>query len=351
MEPTDSTKQKPVTLLTGFLEAGKTTLLNAYLSFKPQVRFAIIENEIGAEGIDGELIASTQNPMVALNNGCICCTLNDNFYEVLRELYQRKREWDELIIEATGIADPAGVAMPFLVNPAIRRDFRLERIIGLVDPALIEQQLQETEEAPKQVAFSDVLLINKIDQVSASTLDSVRQTLTQINPLARILTGHRGEYPLEELAIFVRTLSEEDLVAVQAHASDTDDHHHSHHHDIRAISFTFTEAFDTKALIHRLNVFLLFQAQGVYRAKGVFYDPEKDTKVVIQAVGKMLMVTPGGRWKPEEDKRSRMVFIGRHLKPAGFERMIRQCALRKSCLASQHKMIWRRSTSNCCSTC
>lgn len=335
-EPTRITP-KPVTLLTGFLGAGKTTLLNAYLSFKPEVRFAIIENEIGEEGIDGELIVPTQDPgqrrvhggspVVALNNGCICCTLNDNFYEVLRELHDRKEEWDELIIEATGIADPARVAMPFLINPAIGRDFRLERIIGLVDPDLIEQQLEETEEAPKQVAFSDILLINKTDQVSASALNSVRQTLAAINPLALVLTGHQGNYPLKELATFVRTLTEEDLVAAQAHASATDDHHHhTHHHDIEAISLTFTEAFDTKTLAHRLSVFLLFQAQGVYRTKGVFYDPEKDTKVVIQAVGKTLMVTPGNRWKPEEDKRSRMVFIGRHLKPAGFEKMIRQCA-------------------------
>ena len=326
MEPTDSTKQKPVTLLTGFLGAGKTTLLNAYLSFKPQVRFAIIENEIGAEGIDGELIVSTQNPVVALNNGCICCTLNDNFYEVLRELYQRKEEWDELIIEATGIADPAGVAMPFLVNPAIRRDFRLERIIGLVNPTLIEQQLQETEEAPKQVAFSDVLLINKIDQVSAAALDSVRQTLTQINPLARILTGHQNEYPLAALSTFVRTLSDEDLMAARAHALEMDHHHHTHHHDIGSISFTFTEAFDTKALMHRLNVFLLFQAQGVYRAKGVFYDPEEAKKIVIQSVGNRPLLTRGRRWKTEEEKRSHMVFIGRPLKPAGYEKMLRQCA-------------------------
>jgi G3E family GTPase len=105
-----------------------------------------------------------------------------------------------------------------------------------------------------------------------------------------------------------------------------DGHCHSHHHNIGAISFTFTEAFDTKALAHRLNVFLLFQAQGVYRAKGVFYDPQEDTKMIIQSVGTRPLLTRGRRWKPAEEKLSRMVFIGRHLKPAGFEKMIRQFA-------------------------
>ncbi|UII30263.1 GTP-binding protein [Fulvivirga ulvae] len=328
----NNNKQKPVTLLTGFLGAGKTTLLNAYLTHHPDVRFAIVENEIGEEGIDGELVLQSADTLVEMNNGCICCTLNDNFYDILDDLSSRDSTWDELLIEATGIADPAGIALPFLSNPTIAQNFKLQRVICLIDVSVIEDQLRETEEAVKQIAFSDVLLLNKTDQVQPEYLNGLQQMLEKINPMAQVLRGCIDNYPLDEISAFVREQDEEELPAHgQGHHRHHEDHHphdHDHHHwhsDIHAISFTFTEPFDADALAHRLNVFLLFQSSSVYRAKGIFYDPEESRKVIVQSVGNSLLISPGKVWKEGEEKVSRMVFIGKKLIPKGFEKMLRQC--------------------------
>lgn len=342
--------QRPVTLLTGFLGAGKTTLLNEYLAFRQHVRFAIIENEIGEESIDGELLVQTEDSFVEMNNGCICCTLNDNFLEILKGLYKRREQWYELIIEATGIADPAGVALPFLANAAVARDFRLERIICLVDVERIEDQLQETGEAVRQIAFGDILLFNKTDQVCPEYLGHLQRLMSGINPMALIMAENRGTYPLHEMATYVRQPTGDDF-PLGDHSHDDDDAHdgthkhghddhrdddhgqatgHAHHShsDIKAISFSFAEPFDTDMLARRLRAFLLFQAKDVYRIKGIFYDSAKFSKVIFQSVGKSLLVTSGRSWKPQESKSSKIVFIGKQLRPAGFEKMLRHCIRR-----------------------
>ena len=317
---TNLTHQKPVTLLTGFLGAGKTTLLNEYLGYRKGVRFAIIENEIGEQGIDGELVTQTEDTFVEMNNGCICCTLNDNFNEILKDLNERREQWDELIIEATGIADPAGIALPFMADPAIARSFKLERIVCLVDSSIIEDQLEDTEEAAKQITFSDILLLNKADQVQPRYLDSLEQMLAEINPMAYMMTGHKNHYPLNEIAAFTREQSEEELPSHHHH------NEHGHHHsDINALSFTFTEPFDVNALAERLNFFLLFSSKDVYRAKGIFYDPGEEQKVIVQSVRTSLLVSQGVAWKEGEEKISRIVFIGKNLTPKGYEKMLRQC--------------------------
>ena len=154
---------KPVTIITGFLGAGKTTYLNHLLKERSETRFAIIENEFGEKGIDGELVVRPDETIVEMNNGCLCCTLNDNLYDILNELHDRRDDFDEIVIEATGIADPTGLAAPFITHPLIKEHFPLRGVLCLVDAELIEDQLQDTEEAKNQVAYSDVLLVNKTD--------------------------------------------------------------------------------------------------------------------------------------------------------------------------------------------
>lgn len=325
MQSTEKRK-KPVTLLTGFLGAGKTTLLNEFLKFRRGVRFAIVENEIGQEGIDGDLVLQSSDTVLEMNNGCICCSLNDNFYDILRDLYIKNSSWDEMIIEATGIADPAGVALPFLANPNISSAYRLERIICLIDPLHIEQQLWETEEAIKQIAFSDILLINKCDLIEADHLQNIKQILSEMNPMAQIMEGSKGHFPLADISAFVREESEEESLTVKAADHVHDDHQHGHDHgDIRALSFDFTESFNLETLSYRLNAFLLFQSKEIYRAKGIFYDSTEPRKVIVQSVGQSLLISPGSAWKPHEERKSRMVFIGKHLKPEGFDQMLREC--------------------------
>ncbi|MEL7004973.1 MAG: GTP-binding protein [Bacteroidota bacterium] len=317
---TNLTTPKPVTLLTGFLGAGKTTLLNEYLTYKQGVRFAIIENEIGEQGIDGDLVMQSEDNFVEMNNGCICCTLNDNFHEILKDLNNRSEQWDELIIEATGIADPAGIALPFMTDPDVASGYKLERIVCLVDSNIIEDQLEDVEETLKQIAFSDILLINKADQVREGYLDRLRQMLAKMNPMAHIMNGYINHYPLEQISTFIREQSEEELPAHNHH------HTHSHHHsNINALSFSFTEPFDINALAQRLDILLTLQQKDVYRAKGIIYDPEEKNKVIVQSVGGSLLFSTGAEWKEEEAKTSRIVFIGKKLAQRGYENLLKQC--------------------------
>lgn len=339
---------KDVTLLTGFLGAGKTTLLNALMADRPQTRFALIENEYGEEGIDGELVLRSDVETIELSDGCICCSLNDSLLDVLEDLYDRRDSFDELIIETTGIADPAGVAVPFLMLPMIQREFSLKRVICLVDAELIEDQLRDTEEAIQQISFSDVLLINKTDRVSATYLTSLIETLRELNPFAHVMSGQKENYPIRELmaieretavalqpARFVPTRATPMLTKSSPPTTHMDRprplctlphrYHHHRHSDIVSLSFRFEESFDLTQLYHRLTVLLLFQEQGIYRVKGIIYDASRPERWIVQSVGKNLTMIDGASWEDDEPRQSRIVFIGKLLKPAGFEKMLRQC--------------------------
>ncbi|WP_080054216.1 CobW family GTP-binding protein [Spirosoma aerolatum] len=337
-----------VTLLTGFLGAGKTTLLNALMADRPQTRFALIENEYGEEGIDGQLVLRPDAEIIELSDGCICCSLNDSLLDVLEDLYDRRDSFDELLIETTGIGDPAGVAVPFLMLPMVQRVFTLKRVICLVDAELIEDQLRDTEEAIQQISFSDVLLINKTDRVSAVYLASLVETLRGLNPFAQVLTGQKENYPIRELMAIERetaiALQPARFVPAKATPRLTfpgspptpanrprplgtlpHRHHHHRHSDIVSLSFRFGESFDLIQLHHRLTMLLLFQGKGIYRVKGIIYDASRPQRWIIQSVGKNLTMIDGATWENDEPRLSRLVFIGKLLKPAGFEKMLRQC--------------------------
>jgi len=220
----------PTTILTGFLGSGKTTYLNHLLNENPETKFAIIENEYGEQSIDSDLIMRAEDNIVELNNGCLCCTLNENLYEILNELYHKRDEFSELIIEATGIADPRGLAAPFLTNPAIKKQFPLRQVICLVDGALIDQQLEETEEAIHQITFSDVLIINKTDLIHQDKIDRLTKKLNRLNPLAKIALGNKSNFPTIHMKLgesFSENVDETEnqIFPIQ---KPTPHHHHSH---------------------------------------------------------------------------------------------------------------------------
>lgn len=309
----------PVTLLTGFLGAGKTTFLNALIARKPNTRFAIIENEVGETGIDGSLIIGADDNLMALNNGCICCSLNDNLLTILQNLHERSQEWDELLIEATGVADPAGVAAPFFNHPAIQKYFELRQVIGLVDGVAIHSQLAADDTAARQIAFSDTLLINKTDRLSEASKQACHSMLQQSNPIANIHEGHQGNYPMEEIL-------EQDGQVFQASAlapEGSGEHGHAHH-EIQALTFRFTQLFDIDLLHNALKAFLHFQAKDVYRIKGVVADHQRPHRQWIQTVMDTVAVEEGEPWKANEAPRSEIVVIGKNLKRKGYERMLRK---------------------------
>ncbi|MEL6864890.1 MAG: GTP-binding protein [Bacteroidota bacterium] len=326
----------PVTILSGFLGAGKTTFLNHLLQENEQTRYAIIENEFGQQGIDNELIVRPDETIVELNNGCLCCTLNDNLYDILNELFERRSDFDEIIIEATGVADPTGLAQPFIAHPLVKKHFPLTSIICLVDAPLVESQIEETEEALTQITFSDILLINKIDLVSKQEVTRLEHQLQQLNPLAKILKGHKEQFPeieyhhvnkkLEELLF--HSQNEVELNAGQLNFPVQKPHaHHHHHHTEQVVShtFTFDRPFDFKVLHHQLLVYLTFQSKGLYRIKGLVWLADKDQQYVLQSVGKRLDMEEKRAWGAKEEKQSILVFIGKNLQRQGLERLLNRC--------------------------
>lgn len=326
---------KPSTILTGFLGSGKTTYLNHLLQSKPSTRYAIIENEYGEQSIDSELILRADDDIIELNNGCLCCTLNDNLYDILNKLFSRKSEYDEILIEATGVADPRGLADPFLTFPAIKKQFPLTRIICLIDAELIEDQLQETKEALNQITFSDVLLVNKTDLVSQDYLKKLAQRLQKLNPLAKIVFGNQDDFPLLEIEthntqlddVFFENSKKSAHITNQDFPLQKPHHHHPHNHTDKVVSFTlfFDRPFDYMTLQHRLLVYLIFQAKDLYRVKGLIWLKGEDQQFLLQSVGKRLVIEEKRTWKTNETKQSKIVFIGKNIQKKPLEKMLSQC--------------------------
>ncbi|PTS97269.1 GTP-binding protein [Pedobacter sp. HMWF019] len=300
---------KEVTLLTGFLGAGKTTLLNCIISEKTEVRFAVIENEIGVENIDTELIANTAIPISELQNGCLCCSLNEDIFEVLNHLWDQRNSWDHLIIEATGIADPANIAHPFLINSNVRKGFLLKRVICVVDAELVEDQLREIPESICQIAFSDIILINKIEQVSTAYIKSLEQLLRSLNPFAVILSKPQIGFNVDTLFTYERFEGDHQAPVEQIGAGKrfslvpgksvpaksglmVSSHIRHNHSDIETIVLRYSEPFDLIHLQHRVNVFLILQSAGVYRIKGILNVNGGPNKMILQTVGKTVAVHP-----------------------------------------------------------
>ena len=321
---------KPTTILTGFLGAGETTYLNHLLSSKPNTRFAIIENEYGEQSIDSELIIRAEDDIIELNNGCLCCTLNDNLYDILNTLFTRRAEYDEIIIEATGVADPRGLAEPFIIHHSIKKQFPLTGVICLVDAELIEDQLQETEEAIHQITFSDVLLVNKTDLVSEQYLGELTQRLRQLNPLAKVIFGNQDAFPVIGK---IERDGELDAIFDQSKHSSNNNFpvqkppHHHHHEHTKVVSHTilFDQPFDEQKLRHRLMVYLNFQSKGLYRMKGLIWMNESDDQYLLQSVSKQLNISQKRHWQLTEKRQSIIVFIGKDIQLKGLEKMLRQC--------------------------
>jgi G3E family GTPase len=342
----NATMTKSVTLLTGFLGAGKTTLLNSIVANNRKIRYAIIENEIGIQGIDGELILQKEAPLIELNDGCLCCSISGEIYQALRTLLKRADDWDELIIEATGVADPAGIAKPFLTEPEVMSYFRLSKVICLVDAALVEDELKETEIAIAQISFSDILLINKKEQVTSNYLAKLEDILRNINPMAEViiaegvnlqktdkLTSFQRKSVVQPSSKPVYVLGSPKSLTLnksQGPLGINTTHKRHIHSDIETILLTFDEEFDLETLEHRLRVFLFLQSTGVYRINCVIHANGYNQRLIVQSVGQRLSVTTGHYWLPNEEKQSKVVIIGKKLQVNGFQKIFSTCLKKKT---------------------
>ncbi|WP_119153833.1 CobW family GTP-binding protein [Caldimonas tepidiphila] len=338
----------PATILTGFLGSGKTTLLKRVLSEAHGQKIAVIENEFGEENIDNDiLVTESKEQIVQMSNGCICCTIREDLRATLTDLAARRRkgelDFDRIVIETTGLADPGPVAQTFFMDDEIAESFLLDSILTLVDAKHAERQLDERQEARRQVGFADQLFISKTDLVDEAAADALSHRLKHMNPRAPQRRVHFGEVPISEvfdlrgfnlnakLDIDPEFLSE----GAHDHAHHDHDHEHGehcdhphhHHHDDDVKSFVFRSerAFNPARLEDFLGTLVQIYGPRMLRYKGVLYMAGTDRKVIFQGVHQLMGSDLGPKWAAGETPMSKLVFIGIDLPRDIFTQGLEQC--------------------------
>lgn len=300
----------PVTILTGFLGAGKTTLLNRILNEQHGQRIAVIENEFGEIGIDHSLVINAEEELFEMNNGCICCTVRGDLIRILSNLLKRRDRFDRIIVETTGLADPAPVAQTFLVEPALAGQFRLDGIITLVDTRHVLLHLGDSHECVEQIAFADLLILNKTDLVTPLELTALQERLRHINPAARQIPSEFGQAPVSELldlgGFDVGRAVELDPLFLQASPDD-----HQHAADVGSVSFCLPEPLEKARFLSWFSSLLREEGQSIFRVKGLLAMSGEPRRMVVQAVHMVWDLIPDRVWSGQPQ--TQLVFIGRNL--------------------------------------
>lgn len=306
-----SIEQVPVTVLTGFLGAGKTTLLNRILTEQHGHRYAVIVNEFGEEGIDNDLVVDADEEVFEMNNGCICCTVRGDLIRILGGLMKRADQLDAIIIETTGLADPAPVAQTFFMDQDVADRTKLDAIVTVADAVHLNTQLGEHHEAEEQVAFADVVLLNKTDLVDAGDLKGVETRIRKINPYAKIIRTAHCEAPLDNI-LGLDAFSLDRVLEVEPDFLESD-HDHEHDDDVKSVSFVSETPLDLDKFETWFGNLLRTHGQDILRSKGIIEFLGVDERYVFQGVHMLMDASPMGNWPEGKSRSSRMVFIGRNL--------------------------------------
>jgi G3E family GTPase len=329
----------PVTVLTGYLGAGKTTLLNRILSEPHGRKFAVIVNEFGEIGIDNDLVVGADEEVFEMNNGCICCTVRGDLVRIIDGLMRRKGKFDAIIVETTGLADPAPVAQTFFMDENVGRKTKLDAVVTVADAMWLRDRLKDAPEAKNQIAFADVILLNKTDLVSADELDEVEARIRGINPYAKVHRTERAQIAIDEVLgrnafDLDRILNIEPEFLAGDH--DGHDHHHDHehghdhHHDhghthshgglkhyhdeeMQSLSLSSDKPLNPDKFFPWVQALVQEDGPSILRSKGILSFKDDDERFVFQGVHMILDGDHQRPWKADEPRTSRIVFIGRNL--------------------------------------
>ncbi|MFC5066870.1 CobW family GTP-binding protein [Flaviflagellibacter deserti] len=335
----------PVTVLTGYLGAGKTTLLNRILSEEHGKRYAVIVNEFGEIGIDNELVVGADEEVFEMNNGCICCTVRGDLIRIIEGLMKRKGKFDAIIVETTGLADPAPVAQTFFVDEEVQDNARLDAVVTVADAKWLTERLKDAPEAKNQIAFADVILLNKTDLVNEAELEEVEARIRGLNPYARIIRTVKSQVPLNE--VLDRGAFDLDRILQIEPAFLEGEHHHEHgeacgpdcghdhhdhdhhghdHHDhghgglkhyhdefIKSVAFTIPGDVDPNKFMPWVQELAQREGQNFLRWKGILSFKNEPRRFVFQGVHMILDGDLQREWKPGETRQSKLVFIGKEL--------------------------------------
>ncbi|MEC2072250.1 CobW family GTP-binding protein [Alkalihalophilus marmarensis] len=316
----------PVTILTGYLGAGKTTLLNRILTEKHQKKIAVIVNEYGEVGIDNQLVVDSEEEIVEMNNGCICCTVRGDLIKILRTLHysmeQGRMHFDQVIIETTGLADPAPVAQTFFVDELLSDVFEVDSIITVVDSKHITKHLDKKDEAQEQIAFADVIIFNKQDLIREEEIMKLEARVSQMNPTAKRLYAENCQIPLGDI-LNIHTFNVDHKLNVNPHFLD--DHHHHHDDRVSSIAFTEERPLDMGKVDRWMSYLVQEKGEDLLRYKGILNIEGMKERIVFQGLHMLFTGKPDKKWSEGEKRKTELVFIGRNLDKIELENQFREC--------------------------
>jgi len=311
----------PVTVLTGYLGAGKTTLLNRILTHEHGLKVAVIVNEFGEIGIDNQLVIDADEEIFEMNNGCICCTVRGDLIRIIGNLMRRRNKFDHLVIETTGLADPAPVIQTFFVDEDMRDQMQLDAVVTVVDAKHIWDHW-DSSEAQEQIAFADVILINKTDLVTPEQLDELEKRIRAMNAMAKIYRTRNAELEMDAL-LGVKAFDLKRALEIDPQFLSEDAHEHDE--SVYSVALVESGELDGEKLQHWMSRLLQTQGPDIFRMKGILNLAGEDHRFVFQGVHMLFDGTRDRPWKPGETRKNQLVFIGRNLDEAKLREDFRAC--------------------------
>lgn len=314
----------PVTLITGYLGAGKTTLLNRILTEQHGKKYAVIVNEFGEEGIDNDLIVNADEEIFEMNNGCICCTVRGDLIRIISTLMKRADQFDGMIIETTGLADPAPVVQTFFVDEDVKEKVALDAVVTVVDAKHFMTAVDAEHELSEQVAFADIILLNKTDLVSADELAAVKAKIASLNKFARVIETVKSAAELDDV-LDKGAFDLSRILEIEPNLLDEEDDH-EHDDDIVSVSLTSQAPLDPTKFSNWIKGFIMERGVDVLRSKGILNLSGQENRYVFQGVHMVMDSAWGDAWT-SNDRESKLVFIGRNLDEAELKAAFTACAV------------------------